>query len=93
MNQKLDISPYLLSSPRSLRQACIDVAACGGGSRELCRRCELVELCAPADQEPSAASPGHVLRRVGKPRIVGGTEHDPRTRDTALAALARLRRF
>lgn len=92
MIQKLEISPYLRMSPRSLRQACIDVTGCGGGSREVCRRCGLAELCAPSELEPTAAAPGHVLQRMGKPLIVGGTDRESQMRKSALAKLASLRR-
>lgn len=90
MIEKLEISPYLLASPRSLSQACIDVTGCGGGSCEICRDCALVQLCAPPNGEPRPDASGHLLRRVGKPVIAGGNGRSPQMRD---AALARLRRF
>ncbi len=80
-------------SPRSLRQACIDVTGCGGGSREVCRGCGLLELCSPAEQEPMAGAPEHVLQRIGKPLIAGGSGRDSQTRNGTLARLASLRRF
>jgi hypothetical protein len=92
MIQKLEISPYLRISPRSLRQACIDVTGCRGGSPEVCRRCALVELCAPRDQEPADAAPEHVLQRIGKPLTAGGAGRDSQMRNTMLAKLASLRR-
>jgi hypothetical protein len=92
MIQKLEISPYLRMSPRSLRQACIDVTGCGGGSREICRGCGLRELCHPAELEPAETAPEHVLQRVGRPLIVGGTDHESQIRSTSFAKLASLRR-
>ncbi len=92
MIQKLEISPYLRMSPRSLRQACIDVTGCGGGSREICRGCGLRELCHPAELEPAETAPDHILQRLGKPRIVAGTDRDSQIRDSALAKLVSLRR-
>ena len=80
---KLDVSPYLLAAPRSLRQACMDVAECGG-SRDRCGTCALLELCAPSGPE----LPPHAVQRAGARDIAGSA-----MRSTALAALARLRRF
>ena len=82
---KLDVSPYLLAAPRSLRQACMDVAECGG-SRDRCGTCALLDLCAPSGREPEPLP--HAVQRAGARDIAGSA-----MRSTALAALARLRRF
>ncbi|HTZ80599.1 MAG TPA: hypothetical protein VMC10_22000 [Stellaceae bacterium] len=66
MLEKLAVSPYLLAPPRSLRQACIDIAGCGG-SRELCATCSLLQLCMPDEREtarlPAVAE--HQLQHLG----------------------------
>jgi len=81
MIEKLDVSPYLLAPPRSLRQACIDVTGCHGGSRDLCRMCSLAELCIPGDAATHQAEPPHRLQRLAIRVIPGGESRARGSRD------------
>ena len=87
MIEKLDVSPYLLAPPRSLRQACIDVTGCHGGSRDLCRMCSLAELCIPGAAVAHQAEPPHRLQRMGIRVMPGGSPCDASVRSVALVPL------
>ena len=81
MIEKLDVSPYLLAPPRSVRQACIDMTGCNGGSRELCSMCSLADLCIPGRAGPEPAEVEPRLQRIGIRVVPGGERRASAARD------------